>query len=146
MSRRSGDDALPQDHGVFGRFWAELMSKPIVFGRGNNPINFVSVHDVAAVVERAVIDPTLRGRTLDVGGPDNLTFNQLASELQRARGTSGRIRHVPRWLLRAMSPASRRAAAAVAMDTVDLTFHPTNSGDAFVDLPLTDCRSALISR
>jgi hypothetical protein len=32
------------------------------------------------------------------------------------------------------------------MDTVDLTFHPTNSGDAFVDLPLTDCRSALISR
>ena len=42
---------------AFVELWAEIMKKPIVFGRGENPINFVSVDDVAAVVERAVTDP-----------------------------------------------------------------------------------------
>ena len=43
---------------AFVELWADIMKKPIVFGRGDNPVNFVSVRDVAAVVERAVIDRT----------------------------------------------------------------------------------------
>ncbi len=130
---------------AFLELWAEIMRKPIVFGRGDNPINFVSVHDVAAVVERAVVDPALRGRTLEVGGPDNLTFNQLARALQQARGQAASIRHVPRPLLAAMAPLSRRVAAALAMDTTDLTFNPATSRDAVVELPLTDYRAVLAS-
>jgi uncharacterized protein YbjT (DUF2867 family) len=38
--------------------------KTVIFGRGDNPINFVSVHDVAHVVELAVSDPSLRGQRL----------------------------------------------------------------------------------
>jgi len=67
---------------AYVELWADIMTKPIVFGRGNNPINFVSVQDVAAVVERAVTDVNLRGITLEVGGPDNMTFNELADLLQ----------------------------------------------------------------
>src|SRR5262249_3894645 len=37
---------------AFVELWSDIMAKPIVFGRGDNPINFVSVGDVAAVVER----------------------------------------------------------------------------------------------
>ena len=69
---------------AFVELWAEIMAKPIVFGRGDNPINFVSVIDVAAVVVRAIVDPALRGTVLEVGGPENITFNELAARLQDA--------------------------------------------------------------
>ena len=71
---------------AFLELWDDIMTKPIVFGRGENPINFVSVHDVAAVVERVILAPGDRGQIIEVGGPQNLTFNQLAELQQRARG------------------------------------------------------------
>ena len=98
------------------------MEKPIVFGRGTNPINFVSVCDVADVVERAVVDPSLRGQVLEVGGAQNMTFNELAAVLSAGKGRPAKVRHVPRSVLRAMAPVSRRASAAIAMDTIDMTF------------------------
>lgn len=73
------------------------MKKPIVFGRGENPINFVSVGDVTAAVEQAVIDANLRQQTIEVVGPDNLTFNELAALLQRIRERPAKVRHIPRW-------------------------------------------------
>lgn len=109
---------------AFLELWDEIMTKPIVFGRGENPINFVSVNDVTAAVERAVLDPQLRGQVIEIGGPRNLTFNQLAALLQQARGTSGKVRHIPRPALRAAAPFSRQVRAALAMDTIDMSFNP----------------------
>jgi NADH dehydrogenase len=109
---------------AFVELWAEIMRKPIVFGRGDNPINFVSVVDVAAAVERAVLDETLRGQVLEVGGPDELTFNELSALLRQIRKDDGRVRHVPRWLLRLMAPLHRQPRAALVMDTTDMTFRP----------------------
>ena len=128
---------------AFVELWAEIMKKPIVFGRGENPINFVSVDDVAAVVERAVVDCALRGRVIEVGGPQNLTFNELASLLQRLRGRPGVVRHVPRAVLRAVAPFARQARAAIAMDTLDMTFDASGAGEAPAQLPMTDVESAL---
>jgi uncharacterized protein YbjT (DUF2867 family) len=128
---------------AFVQLWAEIMSKPIVLGRGENPINFVSTGDVAAVVERAVVDSGLREKVLEVGGPQNLTFNELAELLQRIRGRPARIRHVPRWLLRSMAPVTRQARAAVAMDTIDMTFDAAPHRNALADLPMTDIETAL---
>lgn len=55
---------------AFMETWAELMGralrgsgKILVFGRGDNPVNFVSATDVAALVELAATDPGLRGRS-----------------------------------------------------------------------------------
>jgi uncharacterized protein YbjT (DUF2867 family) len=100
----------------------------LVFGSGRNPINFVSGDDVAAVVELAVRDHALRGQVLEVAGPANLSFTQLADPLVAASGRSGRTRHLPLPLLRAMSvlarpvaPAfARQAQAAVVMNTTDM--------------------------
>ena len=128
---------------AFIELWAEIMAKPIVFGRGNNPINFTSVDDVAAVVERVVVDPDFRGRVIEVGGPKDLTFNELATLLNEQRGRNAKIRHVPRILLRAAAPLSRRAKAAVVMDTTDMTFDAARTGEARPGLPLTDPRTAL---
>lgn len=109
----------------------------IVLGRGFNPVNFVSVHDVAALVVRAVADSALRGRLLDVPGPDDLTMVQLAE----CAGAE-RIRHVPRAVLRAASvllgpvaPAGARAArSALAMDTTDMTADGSAVRTDFPDL------------
>ena len=109
---------------AFVELWAEIVGRGVVPGRGENPINFVSVADVAAAVERAVVDRDLRGRVIEVGGPRNLTLNELAASVQRAPGRRARARHVPRGLLRALAPFSRQAAAALAMDTTDMTFEP----------------------
>jgi uncharacterized protein YbjT (DUF2867 family) len=128
---------------AFVELWADIMTKPIVFGRGDNPINFVSVGDVAAVVERAVRDASLRGEVLEVGGPQDITFNELAALLQEIRGHQAKVRHVPRWLLHTMAPVTRQARAAIAMDTIDMTFDGIAAHDAFADLPMTDIRTAL---
>jgi uncharacterized protein YbjT (DUF2867 family) len=128
---------------AYVELWAEIMAKPIVFGRGENPINFVSVGDVAAVVERAVVDPELRGKILEVGGPQDTTFNELAELLQQIRGRSAPIRHIPRRLLRSGAPFSRRARAALAMDSIDMTFDAAPARRAFAEIPTTEIRSAL---
>jgi uncharacterized protein YbjT (DUF2867 family) len=120
---------------LYGELLAQTAAKsgiPMVFGRGNNPINFVSVHDVAAAVARAVTDPQLRNQTIEVGGPENLTMNQLADRLT---GVDHPPRHIPPAVLRAMSvvaapfrPAQARLARqALAMDQIDMTFDPTST-------------------
>ncbi len=64
---------------AFVELWIEVLEqtagrsgRPLVFGQGQNLINFVSVGDVAALVERVVTDPGVRGATLEIGGPANL--------------------------------------------------------------------------
>jgi uncharacterized protein YbjT (DUF2867 family) len=128
---------------AFVELWAEIMRKRIVFGRGENPINFVSVDDVAAVLERAVIDEGLRGRVIEVGGPQNLTFNELAGLMGEAHGRPAKIHHVPRGLLRALAPLARQPRAALAMDTIDMTFDAAAATHAYADLPMTDIGAAL---
>ena len=126
---------------------AKLAAKgqAVVFGPGRNPINFVSAHDVAALVDLAVHDPSLRGQVLEVAGPENLTFTELAERLIAASGQPGRIRHVPLPILRAMSvlarPVSptfaRQAQAAVVMNTTDMTADVTGIRDRFPTIAAT---------
>jgi uncharacterized protein YbjT (DUF2867 family) len=125
---------------AFIELWAEIMAKPIVFGRGDNPINFVSVHDVGAIVERAVVDPSTRGRVLEVGGPQNLTFNDLAALLQEVRGRERKIHHIPRAMLRAIGVFARQPRAALVMDTADMTF----AAPVGTEPAPTDLRTALL--
>jgi uncharacterized protein YbjT (DUF2867 family) len=117
----------------------------LVFGPGRNPINFVSADDVAAVVDLAVHDHTLRGQVLEVAGPENLTFTQLADRLITASGKPGHTRHIPLPMLRAMSvlarPVSpvfaRQAQAAVLMNTTDMTADPAAIRSRLPAIPAT---------
>ena len=127
---------------AFLETWSQIMTKPVVFGRGENPINFVSVRDVAAVVEKAVLDPNLRGEVLEVGGT-NLTFNQLSSLLLKVHADTRTVRHVPLAVLRIMARLDRRARASVVMDTTDMTFDALSARAQFSEVPITDPRTAL---
>ena len=143
---------------AFLELWIDLINQtagrsgcPLVFGRGQNPINFVSVADVAAVVDQAVIDPTTRGKTLEIGGPDNLTFDQLAQAVQSAAGRPAAPRHVPPVMLQLMANSvgrlkpelGRQARAALVMDRADLTFDPTRIHPLCPDLSCTTLADVL---
>jgi NADH dehydrogenase len=143
---------------AFLELWIDLLhhtaarsGRPLVFGRGQNPINFVSVADVAALVEQAVIDPTTRGKTLEIGGPNNLTFDQLSQAVQSAAGRPAAPRHIPSVILHLMANSvgrvkpelGRQARAALAMDRADLTFDPTDLHQRHADLPSTTLADVL---
>jgi uncharacterized protein YbjT (DUF2867 family) len=101
---------------AFAELWIDILGKGVVPGRGANPINFVSVADVAEGVERAVLDPATRGQIINICGPENITLNDLA-----ALAGKPRPRHIPRPFLRALGPFSRQVRAGLVMDTYDMT-------------------------
>ena len=87
---------------AFAEAWSDIIRSttdskgvPKVFGRGENPINFVAVQDVAFAVVRAVTDQSLRGHVVEVGG-DDLTMTQLAQLVTGQQHVS----HIPRMALR----------------------------------------------
>jgi uncharacterized protein YbjT (DUF2867 family) len=126
--------------------WADLIGQPIVergkttiFGRGNNPINFVAVEDVAHFVCIEFDDPHALNRVIEVGGPENLTMNQVAEIFERASGREAKKRHVPLTMMRVMSilmqpvnPAlSRQIRAGIYMDTANLRYDMTETSRIF---------------
>jgi uncharacterized protein YbjT (DUF2867 family) len=137
---------------AFTELWIELLrrtagraNRPLVFGRGDNPINFISVNDVAHLVDRVVNDPSTRGLTLEIGGPQNVTLDQLARDVAATLDRPGKPRHVPRAALHAMAATvgrlrpelGRQARAALAMDRTDMTFDPAASRPPYAGLPCT---------
>lgn len=146
---------------AFAEFWLDLLNRtagasgrPVIFGRGRNPINFVSVSDVAALVDRAVIDTSMRGATFEIGGPDNASFNELAERMQQAAGRTARPRHIPRPMLHLLAAVlggvqpnrARQMRAAIAMDTMDLTFAPSDHLRRFPELTVTSLADILARR
>jgi uncharacterized protein YbjT (DUF2867 family) len=112
--------------------WAKVVGEPLlkcgktrIFGRGRNPINFVSADDV--------------------GGPENLSMRRFVEVFQEVTGQSGSVGHVPLPMMRALSvvlrpvnPALARVIqAGVVMDTRDMSFDPTDLLRRYPSIPLT---------
>lgn len=146
---------------AFAELWIDLLKqtargsgRPVIFGRGVNPINFVSVCDVAALVERLVVDPTRRGETFEIGGPENISFDDLVAGMPPASGNTPQPRHVPVPMLRLVAALlgpfrpnrARQIHAAIAMDTMNLTFVPTDLRRTFPDFHTTSVLNILAHR
>lgn len=143
---------------AFVETWAGIMGPALlksgrvpIFGRGENPINFVSVTDIAALVERVATDPALRGQIIEIGGSSNSSFREFATMVGEALGKPSNARHIPRAVLRALSVLARpfkpsfarHTAAAVMMDTHDMTFDDSAVRRRFPELPNTPVPAAL---
>lgn len=137
---------------AFMEVWGTLVGEPLlktgktrIFGRGNNPINFVSAHDVARFVELAVVDPAMHGELVEVGGPENLSMKQFAQTFEAVIGKAVKKRHVPLPMMRLMAvlmhrvnPAlARQVQAGVVMDTHDMSFDPSDTNRRYPSIPLT---------
>ncbi len=142
---------------AFAQAWIDLLEgtagrngRLTVFGRADNPIPWVDVREVAALVVRATVDPTLRGEVLELCGPESWSLRRLAGEIMIARGILGHPRRVPRPVLhtivttvgRVRPELGRQAAAALAMDVLPPA-DDTRTRERFPDLPATPVSTVL---
>ncbi|TMC88908.1 MAG: SDR family oxidoreductase [Chloroflexi bacterium] len=132
--------------GAYMELWAQLIGQPIreqgkttIFGHGNNPINFVSVEDVARFVTITLDDARARNTVIEVGGPENLTMNQVAEIFERASGRQAKKRHIPLPMMRVMSilmqlinpTMGRLIRNGIFMDTANLRYDMADTARAF---------------
>jgi uncharacterized protein YbjT (DUF2867 family) len=137
---------------AFAELWVELLrqtskrsGRPMVFGHGQNPINFVSVEDVGALLEMAVTNRDLRGSTLEIGGPENMSFDQLARAIQMGSDNVKSPRHLNPTALLVMAATvgnlrpqlGRQMRTSLLMDTMDLRYDSMPARSAFPGLPCT---------
>ena len=81
--------------------------KTSLIGTGNKPRNFIAVHDVAQFAIQALTDPKLKNRIIDIGGPQNLSNNQVAELYAKMAGVTPKVSHMPVGMAKVMSIAFR---------------------------------------
>jgi nucleoside-diphosphate-sugar epimerase len=79
--------------------------KTSLLGKGTKLRNFVAIRDVARFAVLALTDPKLKNRTIDIGGPQNATNNQVAELYGRIAGVTPKVSHMPPFMARVMSVA-----------------------------------------
>jgi uncharacterized protein YbjT (DUF2867 family) len=75
-----------------------------IFGDGTAVSNFVSVKDVAAYVAAIVARPEIVNEVIEVGGPSDISFNDLATLAERHLGAPGKRRHIPVVVMSVLRP------------------------------------------
>jgi uncharacterized protein YbjT (DUF2867 family) len=115
----------------------EMVGKPILetgkvtlFGKGENPRNFVAAADVAHFAVLMLLKPEASGSVLEIGGPENLTNMQVVALYEKIAGRQAKVSHVPLGMLRVMSPLlrpfhaglSQIMKASILFDTAEQTF------------------------
>lgn len=107
--------------------------KTTILGRGNNPRNFVAMRDVAEIAIRVLDDPQARSAVIDIGGPDNLTNNQVAELYADIAGIPPKIAHIPPGMVRALATLLKPVHPGLSSvltwslywETADETFDPS---------------------
>lgn len=122
----------------------------VVFGRGDRPVNFVGAAYVARTALAASQNRELQGSILELAGPENLSFNELASVVISRHG-SGRVVHVPLPVLRVIALSAdaiaprwgRILGAGTLMCTSDMTCEASLTQESLVRIPTKTVREAL---
>jgi uncharacterized protein YbjT (DUF2867 family) len=89
--------------GFFSAFAGLIGLSPLVFpspGRGDTVFQPIWVEDVATAVVKSLGDARTIGRTIEIGGPEHLTYDQMVQAVLDAMGKRRRIVHVPIPLMR----------------------------------------------
>ena len=106
--------------------------KVSLFGKGENPRNFVAADDVAQFAVMALEDDELNSRIINIGGPENLMNMEVVRLYEKLAGRQAKVSHVPLGalnvlyrLLRPLHPGlSQIMQFSIYVDTLDNTFDP----------------------
>jgi uncharacterized protein YbjT (DUF2867 family) len=79
----------------------------LIFGDGNRINNYIAVEDVAEFAVKILSRPEIVNEVIEVGGPSNVSLNDLATLVERRFKSSGKRRHVPAAVLRVLPPIIR---------------------------------------
>jgi uncharacterized protein YbjT (DUF2867 family) len=98
------------DGGAFARFAQLARLAPVtpIVGSGRQRIQPIWIDDFTAFVTRAVDEPGAANRTFDLGGPDQVDWNEFWPRLKQALGVRRPSLHVPMALMRAQAPLLER--------------------------------------
>ena len=114
--------------------WDIDAGKATIFGAGTEPMSWISLGDVAEHAVRSLDDPRLANRVLPLGGPHDLSPNAVVALFEQVSGRKFSAKHVPRAVLRLMSPIvglfNEGAASGMSMGAQSAA-----SGDV-IDSPL----------
>jgi NADH dehydrogenase len=110
--RRSGVPYVMLRPTAFMDVWIDLiLAKGIrekgvttIFGDGDSVANYIAVEDVAEFAVKILSRPEVVNEAVDVGGPSNVSQNDLATLVERRLKSSGKRRHVPVLALRLLAP------------------------------------------
>jgi uncharacterized protein YbjT (DUF2867 family) len=113
--RRSGVPSVMLRPSAFMETWIdEILAKGIrekgvatIFGDGNAVANYVAIDDVAAFAVQLLNRPDVVNEAIDVGGPSNVSQNDLATLVARRLKSSPKRRHIPVAALRLLPPIVR---------------------------------------
>ena len=88
---------------------ADIRKKGVttIFGDGTAVANFIAVEDVAEFAAKIVAREDVVGEPIDVGGPSDISYNDLATLVERRLHSSGKRRHIPVLALKLLPPIVR---------------------------------------
>jgi uncharacterized protein YbjT (DUF2867 family) len=110
--RRSGVPYVMMRPTSFMDVWInEILARGIrekgvstIFGDGTTVGNYISVDDVAEFAVKILGRPDVVNEAVEIGGPSNMSQNDVATLVERRLKSSGKRRHVPLALLRILPP------------------------------------------
>jgi uncharacterized protein YbjT (DUF2867 family) len=94
----------------------------VIVGPGAKPRNFVAVRDVVPFALQALTEDRLNGRTLEIGGPDNVSNSDVAA-MYVVRARRGRVLHLPLAVARPLAALIRPLHEGIAR-VLDLALVP----------------------
>jgi uncharacterized protein YbjT (DUF2867 family) len=66
-----------------------------VLGSGERPISWISLGDVAAFAVASIDNPAAANQTIELGGPDAMTWHDVIRTFEKATGRPFTVEHVP---------------------------------------------------
>lgn len=138
--RRSGVPYVMLRPTAFMDVWIrEIFGKGIrdkgvatIFGDGHSVGNYIAVEDVAAFVVQVLSRPEVVNEAVDVGGPSNVSQNDLVTLIERRLNVRAKRRHVPVAALRLLPPVVR-PFSEVAARLMTLGLYVATQQSAFPD-------------
>ena len=91
----------------------------VLFGDGRRVSNFIAIDDVADIAQCILQRDEVHDEIIDIGGPSNLSFLDVAKLVERELGVTAKRRHIPVAVLRLgavlLRPINEVAARKMAL-------------------------------
>ena len=89
-------------HNLLGKS-IEEKGRANILGAGNNPTNFIAVQDVLQALEIIVGNKTYYNKILNIGGPENISRNEIVNLYANFLRISPHIKHLPIQVVKVLS-------------------------------------------
>ena len=85
-------------------------AKAVIYGKGDNPIRWISFLDVARFAVASLDNPGADNATLELGGPESITPSEVVRTFEKAGGKPFDVTRVPLEALQAQFASDCRLA------------------------------------